>query len=283
MKKTIRYTISGTLAVVAVLCMISSASAAIRFAEYHGDTTAYATANYTALGSSVFDGNLGYEITAVSGSNPQQGFFSDNSGLFENNPTRYFRFRPDLRSGGQNNIQLQGGNSVVPAAYTSSPDLLWSEPSYSQAAIADPNAYRLSLDGTWSNTTGPSTTSAPYPGFMANAGATGTDMVINWMLSTTSDGPNTPDIGGEIDLTVVTDTTYGERVYALGIVWEDLVNPGFLDQGDAIYIRYVLGADTFAEIDSAAKLNLAVGIPEPSTFALFGLGLAAFAFVRRRA
>ena len=42
-----------------------------------------------------------------------------------------------------------------------------------------------------------------------------------------------------------------------------------IDAGDTLSLKYVLGADTFAEIDTAAELNAAVG-NAPTTSASTG-------------
>jgi hypothetical protein len=81
-------------------------------------------------------------------------------------------------------------------------------------------------------------------------------------------------LGGAVD-------SNDQPVYAIGIVWNDVNSDTFIDTGDNLYLRYVLGATTFAEIDTTAELNAAV-IPEPSALSLMALAFGAVVLLRRR-
>ena len=251
-----------TLLALTALCAASTAHAAISFAAYHGTTTDASTSVFTQLGNAS-SGNsiLGYDLMLGVGINPQQATYESNA---TTGNTRYSRFQTDLR-GGQNEFKLQAGSYVAPTGYDSDTNAdAWNVTSWANSLI-DPNngAFLRMSSENWPDDGNTTDIGTPWHGFQEG---------LNWALTASNDSS-----------TLGSATVGSLEVYAVGIVWSDLDEDGNIDSGDQLYLRYLLGADTFAEIDTLAKLNAAVSVPEPDTYALFAglLGLS-YVMVRRR-
>ncbi|VGO16247.1 hypothetical protein PDESU_04838 [Pontiella desulfatans] len=214
---------------------VASAPAAIYYGEFFGDTGDWTTAAYTALGKAgTGDSVPGYDLMLDAGSNPQYGIYSVNRSACN---ARYFRFRNDLR-GSHNCFAPQGGSGLVPVNGT-----IWNAERWSNEQSGEP-IYLKMADGNRPNDDQADGLGAPRNGF--NIG-------LNWVLVGSTDGPG---IGRATD-------SSGAGVYAIGIVWDDVDADGYIDAGDHLYLRYVLGADSFSEIDTTAELNAAIeAVPE---------------------
>ena len=259
MKNIIRNTIIATVAVAAIACTTFTASAAISFAGYYGDTTDSTTATFTQLGTDINDGILGYDVVSVVGGNPQHAFYESNA---TNGNTRYTRFRFDMR-GGQNEIVPQNQPYFpAPIGYDSgsNPDV-WNVTSWSNSLAVGVNQGFLRFSGeNWPDDGNTTDIGTPWHGFQEG---------LNWALFASNDGN-----------TLGSATVEGWEVYAMGVVWVDNDVDGNIDTGDNLYVRYVFGADDFSEIDTKVELEQAVGIPEPGTLVLLGLG--GLVLLRRR-
>ena len=234
---------------------LSSASAGIIYIEFHGTTTDATTASFTALGQDVNDGILGYNLMADVGSNPQQALWASDA---TSGNTRYHRFRNDLRSG-QGDFEIQGGSSLTPTGGTGGDR--WNT-TWTDVQTGNSSFLRYSDDTSW-----------PADGNASDVGTLDFGFVegLNWGLYAT------PDSAGYVG---AVDGGGIASVFAVGIVFEDVDQDGNIDTGDNLWLRYVLGADSLAEIDTTAELDLAVGIPEPATLVLLGLG--GLVLLRRR-
>ncbi|VGO16246.1 hypothetical protein PDESU_04837 [Pontiella desulfatans] len=227
---------------------VGSAQASIYFGEYHGTTTDPGTAAFTQLGNATSgDTILGYDIMADVGNNPQYGIFTGNT---PTGNTRLFRLKADLR-GGQNEMIPQAGTALVPTTGG-----IWNADLWSNVQSGNQAYARFSAEN-WPDDANTSDLGTPQNGFSEG---------LNWALFGATDGSG---IGSAVD-------SVGAGVYAVCIVWNDLDSDGNIDTGDNLYLRYILGADSFSEIDTTAELNAA--IPEPGTLGLViaaGSGLVA--------
>ncbi|WP_136081751.1 fibronectin type III domain-containing protein [Pontiella desulfatans] len=86
----------------------------------------------------------------------------------------------------------------------------------------------------------PKTSGTPGNGWTANDG-TGAEE-INWCMSGEEGGTDLGSAG----------------VIAWGLIWTDVNANDAMDPGDIVSVKYVVGADTFAEIDTVAELEAAI-------------------------
>ena len=223
----------ASLLACAALCATSTTHAAIVLAEYTGIGSNPGTSTIQLSDGSSATGNT-LDVTTFDGSYNEQHNISSGT-----TTGRYTRYRIDLRYSGL--FSAQGGSAYDVTGGTN----MW-----------------LTDSGGWNNTTGLgggsfnmgsgnfSTSNPAANGFTANDG-TGVEE-INWML-TSSENPGL-GLAGAV---------------AWGVLWTDTNSNAIIDAGDTLSLKYVLGADTFAEIDTAAELNAAVG-NAPTTSASTG-------------
>jgi hypothetical protein len=245
MKKTIRQQTIGALTALAVTGAMTSAQAATVLGQYVFDSS-----DDSGIAYQISDGvnpvGMGFEITHRN-ANPQYSFW-DSDDLGTN--LRYTRWIADFRANGE--IEAQAStyytvDGVDAAGWNSGTG--WTPTTFvtgAQVSMSTAN---------WNDSADASTD--PNLGLAPG---------LNWTILK----PEGNGLG----------TTY--TAVGIGLYWDDLDLDGKLDLEDKYILKHAVFAESITEIDTVAKLNAAV-IPEPSTFALFGLGMAAFALVRRRA
>jgi hypothetical protein len=231
-----RNTIFG-LTVLATACLLSSASGAIKLVAYAESETGE---RVQLSDEAIPTGDSLFADPAIN-ANPVWSLMSSGG-------KRYVRFRMDLRTG-QNNVNIHsaaGNNSKLYNPSTGT------------------NVFQISgLGGGFLNTLREGNAVASFAtssGVTAN-GWTANDGIgpekINWLMVRPDDSSTASPI----------------QAVALGFLWTDTDLDGKISSGDVIALKYGVTATSFEEIDTADKLDAAVGNVNKELVPLVILGI----------